>query len=196
MTIDDQMNALVDFLWFRLSCSGWSHTVVRNHYRWPPSINRYSDSVICVCNLNIMYMNSASCLYAKLPLVTKHKMSRGNKSEAWLNSGSVSKSFIPDKIYRFTSLYIKFSAVKKGWISIWIARFSSWLALTLGIIVHSHIRRSLDPHGLLLVHVGEHEADVGGQQVVHLVAQRGLAQQLGPTHQVAWTIHRTEWKIS
>ena len=54
------------------------------------------------------------------------------------------------------------------------------------------VLESLYSQRFLLVHVGEHEADVGGQQVVHLVAQRGLAQQLGPTHQVAWTIHRTE----
>ena len=43
---------------------------------------------------------------------------------------------------------------------------------------------SLDPHGLLPIHVGEHEADVGGEQVVHLVAEGGLAEQLGAPDQV------------
>ena len=43
---------------------------------------------------------------------------------------------------------------------------------------------SLHSECLLLVHVGEHEADVGGEQVVHLVAQGGLAEQLGAPHQV------------
>ena len=42
----------------------------------------------------------------------------------------------------------------------------------------------LDPEGLLLVHVGEHEGDVGGEQVVHLVAQGRLAEQLGSPHEV------------
>jgi hypothetical protein len=37
----------------------------------------------------------------------------------------------------------------------------------------------------LLAHVGQHEGDVGGEQVVHLVPQRGLAQQLGPSDEVA-----------
>ena len=32
---------------------------------------------------------------------------------------------------------------------------------------------------------GQHERDVGGQEVVHLVAERGFAQQLGAPHQVA-----------
>ncbi len=43
----------------------------------------------------------------------------------------------------------------------------------------------LDPDGLLLVHVGEHERDVAGEEVVHLVAERRLAQQLGAAHQIA-----------
>lgn len=37
----------------------------------------------------------------------------------------------------------------------------------------------------LFVHVGQHEGDVGGEQVIHLVAEGGLAQQLGAAHQVA-----------
>ena len=37
----------------------------------------------------------------------------------------------------------------------------------------------------MFVHVGQHERDVGGEKVVHLVAEGGLAQQLGPSHQVA-----------
>ena len=45
--------------------------------------------------------------------------------------------------------------------------------------------RSLDPHGLLFVHVGEHERDVAREQVVHLVAEGGLAQQLGAPHEIA-----------
>ena len=44
---------------------------------------------------------------------------------------------------------------------------------------------SLDPQRLLLVHVGQHETDVGGQEVVHLIAQRGLTQQLGASDQIA-----------
>ena len=44
---------------------------------------------------------------------------------------------------------------------------------------------SLHPERLLLVHVGEHEGDVGGEEVVHLVAERGLARQLGAPHQVS-----------
>ena len=43
------------------------------------------------------------------------------------------------------------------------------------------------------VHVVQHQRDVGGQQVVHLVAQRGLAQQFGAPHQVAW---RSEGGVS
>ncbi len=39
--------------------------------------------------------------------------------------------------------------------------------------------RSFDPHGLLLVHVCEHEADVAGEEVVHLVAEARLAKELG-----------------
>ena len=31
---------------------------------------------------------------------------------------------------------------------------------------------------------GQHMSNVGGQEVVHLVAQGGLAQQLGPSDQV------------
>ena len=42
----------------------------------------------------------------------------------------------------------------------------------------------LFPYGPLLVHVGKHEGYVGGEEVVHLVAERGLAQQLGAPHQV------------
>ena len=42
-----------------------------------------------------------------------------------------------------------------------------------------------DPDGLLLVHVGEHEADVGGEKVVHLVAEAGLAEKLGAADEVA-----------
>ena len=44
------------------------------------------------------------------------------------------------------------------------------------------VLESLYSQRFLLVHVGEHEADVGGQQVVHLVAQGRLAQQLGALH--------------
>ena len=36
-----------------------------------------------------------------------------------------------------------------------------------------------------LVRGGQDVGDVGGQQVVHLVAQGSLAQQLGALHQVA-----------
>ena len=50
---------------------------------------------------------------------------------------------------------------------------------------HSLGVRSLDPHGLLFVHVGEHERDVAREQVVHLVAEGGLAQQLGAPHEIA-----------
>ena len=38
----------------------------------------------------------------------------------------------------------------------------------------------------LFVDVLHHAVDVGGQQVVHLVAQRGLAQQLGALDKVAY----------
>ena len=41
------------------------------------------------------------------------------------------------------------------------------------------------PDGALLVDVVHHAVGVGGQQVVHLVAQGSLAQQLGALHQVA-----------
>jgi len=37
----------------------------------------------------------------------------------------------------------------------------------------------------LFVECGEHETDVWCQQVVHLVAQRGLAEQLAAAHEVA-----------
>lgn len=42
------------------------------------------------------------------------------------------------------------------------------------------------PHRPLFVDVLHHAVDVGGQQVVHLVAQRGLAQQLGAFDKVAY----------
>ena len=48
-----------------------------------------------------------------------------------------------------------------------------------------HFLHLFDSDGLLLVHVGQHERDVRGEQVVHLVAQRRLAKQLRATHQVA-----------
>ena len=41
------------------------------------------------------------------------------------------------------------------------------------------VLESLYSQRFLLVHVGEHEADVGGEQVVHLVSQRGLEGELG-----------------
>ena len=43
----------------------------------------------------------------------------------------------------------------------------------------------LDSEGFLLVHVGQHEGDVGGQEVVHLVPQRRLAEELRPPDQVS-----------
>ena len=42
------------------------------------------------------------------------------------------------------------------------------------------------PHRPLFVDVLHHAVDVGGQQVVHLVAQRGLAEQLGALDKVAY----------
>ena len=39
--------------------------------------------------------------------------------------------------------------------------------------------------GFLFVHICQHKTDVGGQQVIHLVPQRGLAEQLGAPDQVA-----------
>ena len=61
------------------------------------------------------------------------------------------------------------------------------LDCTVQLTVHSLScqARSLNPHGLLLVHVGEHERDIAGEEVVHLVAERGLAEQLGAPHQIA-----------
>ena len=57
--------------------------------------------------------------------------------------------------------------------------------MTLTLRSTSFWRRSLNPHGFLLIHVGEHERDVTREQVVHLVAKGGLAQQLGSSHQIA-----------
>ena len=37
----------------------------------------------------------------------------------------------------------------------------------------------------MFVHICQHQTDVGGQQVIHLVPQRGLAEQLGAPDQVA-----------
>ena len=37
----------------------------------------------------------------------------------------------------------------------------------------------------MLVHVGQHEGYVGGEQVVHFVSQRSFAQELGAADQVA-----------
>ena len=37
----------------------------------------------------------------------------------------------------------------------------------------------------LFVHICQHQTDVGGQQVIHLVAQGRLAEQLGAPDQVA-----------
>ena len=37
----------------------------------------------------------------------------------------------------------------------------------------------------LAVHGGEHEGDVGGEEVVHLVPEGGLAEQATPTDEVA-----------
>ena len=44
----------------------------------------------------------------------------------------------------------------------------------------------LGPDGPLLVDGLHHGEGVGGQHVVHLVAEGGLAEQLGPAHQVAY----------
>ena len=43
---------------------------------------------------------------------------------------------------------------------------------------------SLHSQSFLFVHVCEHEGDVGGEEVIHFVPQGGLAQKLGPPHQV------------
>ncbi len=37
----------------------------------------------------------------------------------------------------------------------------------------------------MLVHGIQHQGDVGGEQVVHLVAERGFAQQFRSSYQVA-----------
>ena len=37
----------------------------------------------------------------------------------------------------------------------------------------------------MLVHVCQHERDVTGEEIIHFVAEAGLAQQLGAAHQVA-----------
>ena len=37
----------------------------------------------------------------------------------------------------------------------------------------------------MFVHICQHQTDVGGQQVIHLVSQRRLAEQLGAPDQVA-----------
>ena len=50
----------------------------------------------------------------------------------------------------------------------------------------STLKGLFDPKSFLFVHVGQHQADVGGQQIVHLVAQGGLTQQLGAPHQVTY----------
>lgn len=38
----------------------------------------------------------------------------------------------------------------------------------------------------MLIHVGQHEGNVGGEQVIHLIAEGGFAEQLGAPHQVAY----------
>ena len=63
------------------------------------------------------------------------------------------------------------------------------------IIAHQLL---LDPHWLLLVHVGQHQRNVGGQEVVHFVAQRRLTQQFGASNQVTnghVEIGVTRWPI-
>ena len=90
--------------------------------------------------------------------------------------------FILDK-YIETSLYNKFSAVKKDGSHSGLhgsAHDSDPKKYS-----HSHYTRSLNPHGFLLIHVGEHEWDVTREQVVHLVAEGGFAQQLGASHQIS-----------
>ena len=41
---------------------------------------------------------------------------------------------------------------------------------------------------LLFAHIGQHQGDVGGQEVVHLVAQGGLAEQFRAADEVAYNI--------
>ena len=43
----------------------------------------------------------------------------------------------------------------------------------------------LDTNRALLVHVGQHERNVGREQIVHLVAEGGFAEQLRAAHQIA-----------
>lgn len=47
------------------------------------------------------------------------------------------------------------------------------------------ILRLLNPHAPLLVQIGQHQRYVRGQQVVHFVPERRLAEQLRAAHQVA-----------
>lgn len=44
--------------------------------------------------------------------------------------------------------------------------------------------RDLGLLSTLTVHGGEHEGDVGGEEVVHLVAQGGLTEETAASHQV------------
>lgn len=46
--------------------------------------------------------------------------------------------------------------------------------------------RSFDSYRALLIHIRKHQRNIGGQEVVHLVTQRGFAQELRAAHEVSY----------
>lgn len=52
--------------------------------------------------------------------------------------------------------------------------------------LQNHCFRLFDSYRALLVHVRKHQRDVRSQEVVHLVTQRGLAQEFRAPHKVSY----------
>ena len=49
----------------------------------------------------------------------------------------------------------------------------------------STLKGLFDPKSFLFVHVGQHQADVGGQKIIHLVTKGCFTQKLGSSDQVS-----------
>lgn len=50
----------------------------------------------------------------------------------------------------------------------------------------NHRSCSFDSYRALLIHIREHQRNVGGQEVIHLVTQRGFAKELRTAHEVSY----------
>lgn len=53
-------------------------------------------------------------------------------------------------------------------------------------LFRNHRSCSFDSYRALLIHIREHQRNVGGQEVIHLVTQRGFAKELWTAHEVSY----------